>query len=534
MKKLWFNIMIFFGCFLLLVTTLGAVLIIAPGMELLGIMYIRSTSGSVDESKSVPNAHRYTTIQVESSNIPVYIEFVQSYSLDVNLVENYNGFAKAGEAPSLEVSTTEGVLYIKSSEYEPFLGYSRDEESGLFVKVPMYYENNIVVNSNKSAVKLSGKNVTLKNITINAKGAINFSNDIDMHSLELNFGNKSAVISDSVNLSGSIKATSKRGSLTVPTEFTGSIDYTSTTGDLILGSSGQLTFKSDIGQIKGEDGVLPTINGDAKIETGGSVEIGSISGAGMINTNNAKLTLGEEGKTYNNRFDIKTKFGKVVMNGHYTNIESVITTKYGDIKIESMTNGEVSSSYGDIEIKTANLMKIATGSGDVKIENSDSLVEIATKKGDVDLDKVWNTNITTKSGDVNVENARGDEFTITTDSGDIEFTQGEAYTSKLVITSKKGDVELEGIVGETCVTTNGKVHADIKKVTKPISITGKNKEILVELEAGCYYDLSSKKKIESAPGMTEQGKTYKTTPTSGADETLTIKTNRGKISVIID
>ena len=104
MKKLWVNIGIFFGCFLLLITCLGAVLIIAPGMELLGIMYIRSTSGSVEVRHTVADVGGFETIFIQSDNIPVKVEFIQSYTLRVSLVEEYNGFAKAGDTPTVKIS----------------------------------------------------------------------------------------------------------------------------------------------------------------------------------------------------------------------------------------------------------------------------------------------------------------------------------------------------------------------------------------------------------------------------------------------
>lgn len=536
MKKIWFNILIFFGCFLLLVTTLGAVLIIAPGMELLGIMYIRSTSGSVSEAKSVANAINYDTIQIESNNIPVYIEFVQSFSMNAKLVESYNGFAKAGETPTVEISTTDNILFVKSNEYKPVIGHSRDEESGLFVKIPMYYTNNIVVNSSKSAVKFSGQNVTLNNIEINAKGAINFNNNMQMHSLVLNFGNKDAVIQDSVDLSGTITASSKSGSLTVPAEFTGALNFKSSTGDLIVGDCGQLTFKSNIGQIRSKD-KLPAINGDANIDTSGSVEIGSISGAGVINTNNAKLTLGEQGKTYNNRLNLRSKFGKITMNGTYTNSENLITSKSGDIAIEGLASGVVTTTRGDVSIKNAGNIVVTSSRGDIEISECVGNVEITTTKGDVTIGEegrvLGSAIVTTTKGSVEMENVVGAEYIIQTKSGDISIQTADVAKPKLTIISKNGDVGISGDFGETSIKTNGEIDAEIEKITKPMTLEGKNKDVIVQMKSECYYNLTSKKNISAAPGLVESQKQYNTVPENGADNVLSIQTGRGEISVIV-
>lgn len=535
MKRLWFNIIIFFGCFLLLVTSLGAVLIIAPGMELLGVMYIRHTSGSVDIMKTVSDATIYDTIKIETSNIPVTIEFVQSYSLRVDLVESINGFCKASSEPSLEVSTLADTLYINSNEYEPLLA-SRNENSGLFIKIPMYYNNNIVVESNKSEVKFAGRNVALNDITINAKGKITFSNNIEMDSMVLNFGNKPAVVSNNVNLNGTIKATSKRGDLTIPEGFTGSVSFKSTTGDLNCASCAQLTFKSNVGKLRGIGDKLPVVAGDARIETNGKVTLGSVGGTGMIYAKTGKVTIGQENGIYTNRFEISTKSGDITLNGKYTNTNTKITTKYGDVKIGSLEYMDVTTTYGDIEIANASKGKFTTSSGDVQINTIANEVVIATKSGDVfvggDDATVNNVSVTTKSGDVEIKNATGSQYQISTQSGDVKYTQNVNFESKLSINSKRGKVNLVDLTGETEVTTNGKITANIKKLEKPVTLKGKNKDVTVQMTQISYYDLSSNKKIIEAPGMAEQTKNFKTVPESGADNVLKIETKRGKISVI--
>ena len=539
MKKLWVNIGIFFGCFLLLVTSLGAVLIIAPGMELLGLMYIRSTSGSVYAREIISDVAQFDHIYIESNNIPVRVEFIQSYSLRVELVDEYNGFAKAGETPTIKVSHHGDTIVVESNEYEPFIAHSRSDASGLIVKIPMYYTNNIMVVSQKSDVHFCGQTASVNDIVVNTGGDILFSNDLSMHSLNLNLKNNDAVISNSVVMSGHIVAKSKSGDLTVPAGFSGKLDFDSTSGDLFVGGCAGLNFNSKSGRIGGIGNVLPNITGDAFINTGGKVEIGYIGGAGIINAGNGKVIIGEDGKEFASRLEIFTKLGEIKMRGRFTNVENKINSKYGDIKIESMSNFCVETTYGDIEVsKIDTYGKIVTHSGDVDVDEVVGKVEIESKSGDVKIGEaskvLENAYIATKSGDIEVFNAGNGEIQIETKSGDIEFTQDTACKSKLTINAEKSNVYLSGITGETTVSTKGKIFATIHDLNHPVTLTGKNKAFEVHVRKVCYVDLESKKTIEAAPDLTEKTKTYNNTPETETEQVLKIRTARGKISVIKD
>lgn len=535
MKRLWMNIIIFFGCFLLLVTTLGAVLIISPGMELLGIMYIRSTSGSVHASKSITNATEFETITIESDNIPVYIEFVQSYSLKIDLVEKFNGFAKAGEEPYFEVSTTHSEVAVKSYEYKPFLGYSRDAESGLYIKVPMYYNNNIVVNSNKSKVSFSGQKVKLGDITVNAKGAVTLSNDMEIGTLTLNIGNKDAIVSDGVKMSGKLVATSGRGDLTLPAGFSGMADFTSTTGDLKCAGCGQLIFKSKTGKVKGTQLGNPIITGDVDIHTSGDVTIESIGGSAIINSGNGDVTLGKTGEIFNKRTVITTKIGKVTMLGTFTNEENVITTKYGKINLEKVKNASITSKYGKITAQEITNCLVESSRGGVVAETINGST-IKTTSGDVKIggSEIMNggATITTTSGDVEILNAGATEFNITTTSGDVSFDQNTKEQSSLTVTSKKGNINLINLNGETYVSTTKKITASIYNLNDSVTLIGKNKDVSVTVRNSVYVDLSSSKKIVSAPRMEEQVKNFNTVP-EGENKYLKIVTQKGEISVVV-
>jgi len=535
MKRLWTNILIFFGCFLLLVTTIGAVLIIAPGMELLGIMYIRNTSGTVEARESIPDAITYDKITVESDNIPVTIKFIQSYSLNVKFIEKYDGFAKAGPEPYMKVTVIGSEVKIESFEYKPFIGYSRDKESGLFVEVPMYYTNDIEVNSNKSKVHFVGQKATVGNVTINAKGEVILANDLSLKTLNLNFGNKDATIADSVVMSGRVIATSTRGDLTLPVGFSGMVEYRSSTGDLKCAGCGQLKFTSKMGKVKGTTAGLPIINGDVEINTGGSVTIDRIAGSASIYTKNGKVSLGSEGQTYTNRLNVNTKSGSITMTGNYTNEENKITSKYGKIVLDHITNGTITTNYGKVSIKYLKDGNVASKSGDVEVNKIESST-IETKSGDVKIGDVEkydsSASIKTKSGEIAVENVGDGLFDLTTNSGDVTFTQNTEGKSEIVIQSTKGDVELVNITGKTSVNTSGKINASIYNINDTIKLVGKNKKVNVSVRNNCYLDLTSKKNIETAPNVEGKTKSFSNVP-DGETKYIKIETNKGKISVLV-
>ena len=539
MKRLWFNIVIFFGCFLLLITVLGAVLVMAPGMELLGVMYIRSTSGSADTAKTVTDAAKNKQILIESNNIPVYIQFVQSYDVTARLTEEYDGFAKASDAPSVNIYHRGDTIAIESHEYIPFLAHSRSDESALVIKVPIYYSNNISVVSRKSDIQFCGLGTSVNDIYVETAGSVQFESDLQMHALKLSIKNKDAIISNNVVMNGSILATSNGGNLTIPSGFAGRVEYVSNSGDLLLSKCAQLSFKSSTGALKGVGEDLPLILGDANINTGGKVQVGRIEGAGIITAGNQSVTIGKEDETYNSRLEIYTILGDVELIGTFTNVESKVKTKYGDIHIKNIENANIVSQSGDVEIyHTFAEGNITTKSGKVKIQQVTGLVNIETKSGNVSIgsDKALegSANITTKSGKITILNAGDGVFALTTTSGNVEFSQDVNYRAKLTVNAVKSNVKLNDLTGETNVETSKKITAYVHNINEPINLTGKNKRVEVHVKKIFYVDLESNKTIESAPGLTEEVKEYRNAPASETKQIITIKTQKGKIAVVVD
>lgn len=539
MKKIWVNIGIFFGCFLLLITCLGAVLIMAPGMELLGIMYIRSTSGSVEAKQSVADISTFENIYIETNNIPIQVEFIQSYTLRVKMVEEYDGFAKAGGTPNFKISQEGDTIAINSFEYVPFLAHSRSKESGLVVQIPMYYNHNISVVSKNSPLEFCGQGAEVNDIIVNTGGDVQFTNDLKMHSLNIALKNNDAKISDSVVMDGHIIATSKHGNLRIPVGFQGNIEFSSTTGDLEIGHCANVVFNSKTGAFKGIGETLPTIASDATIKTNGKIEIESIGGVGIINAGNSSVTIGKKDCVFDSKIEVNSKLGKINLLGKFTNEENKIKSKYGKITAETISNMTIETTYGDINVSSVDgSATIITRNGDVNITSIYGKADITTKNGEVILGGADNVidsaNITTKNGDIKIINAGNGEINIETKNGDTEFNQHTSYKAKLTVKANKSNMTLNGLTGETNVQTIGKITAYIHDLNEPINLKGKNKRVEVHVSKTCYVDLESKKVIESAPDMTEEVKKYRNAPETETKQLLTIKTNRGKIAVIVD
>ena len=538
MKKLWVNIGIFFGCFLLLITCIGAVLVMAPGMELLGIMYIRKSSGSVESKQTLPDASQYDNIYVESDNIPVQIEFVQSTSLRVELLEYYDGFAKASEEPSVEIIHKGDTIEIKSSEYTPFIAHKRSEESCLKVKVPMYYTNNLEVVSRKSEVRICGLSAAVNDISIETGGQVKFDSDIKMHALNITLQNEDAVIADWVVMDGNIHATSKGGNLTVPKGFKGRLEFSSNSGDLILSQCAQLTFKSKTGALKGKEDELPYIQGDVLIETGGKIEIGRIGGAGTIIASNRSVSIGQKDEICGARLEVSSTLGEINLIGSFINKDSKIKTKYGDVSIQDIDFANVESTMGDVSIWCAVQGNITTRSGKVNISKVKECIDVETKSGKVYIgskdDVIKDANIKTKSGNITILNAGNSNINIKTESGDVQFTQSIDYKANLKIEANKSNVVLNGITGETYVATNRKITANVHDVNETIELIGKNKKVDVHIRKTCYVDIKSESNIVSAPGLTGEKKEYRNAPKTETKQIIKIKTEKGKVSVIVD
>lgn len=539
MKKLWFNLIIFCGCFLLLVTTLGTVLILAPGMELLGVMYIRSTSGAIYESKSVTEATGYDEIVVKSDNIPITIEFVQSFLLTANMVEEYNGFAKAGETPTLDVEATSSAININSNEYESFFAYSRSQNSGLVVKVPIYYAKNLVIESRRSNITFLGLGSTLTDVKIKTKGSVLFQNDLVVKNLELNIGNKDAIVGDEVNIDGYLLINSGRGDVFIPDGFTGNVYFKSDSGDINLASCGSLKVESKTGDVNANNNKLPKIIHGADIKTNGNVTLHSVGDKAVIKSGNGDLTIGETEVEHINEYDIETRSGNVTLLGNYLNKDSKIKTTSGDVSIENCISTDIVTKYGNVSISNSTNNTIQTKSGDVNISNLFGIHNITTNNGNVILGEKSKTNnvseasVTTIGGDVSIYNATGGVYNIKTTTGDIEFVQDKDKVVELTVCSNRGDINLQGINGTTTVITKGAVTANIARVNGKVTIEGKNRRVNVVVEDNCYFDLKSKKNIEMAPGLNGKSKIFNTVPESSnlEDRTLQITTKRGKIAV---
>ena len=537
MKKLWLNISIFFGCFLVLVTCLGAVLVLAPGMELLGVMFIRHTSGAVNAVEEVTDATGYSSIYVKCDNAPVNVQFVQSFSFTANLVERYDGFAKAAEEPTVKLSASRGDILVESSEYKPFLAHTRGKDTGLIIKVPIYYTHRLTIEANTSDITFSGGAANLSEVIIKTRGGINVKNELGVRRFVIDAGAKNITLGDSVNVESSLSVTSTSGDLTLPKNHETHVDFKSVSGDLYLNTCGYLKFTSSTGKIKKLGDELPQIFGDIEIETSSDVALADVHGYAKINTKNGDLTIGTEDSVISGKLTITTKSGKVKIGGKITNRENKITTTSGDVILDSVRDVNITTKYGNISIEEVEFAKITSKSGNVEIKTLTKGSEIKTNNGDVSIGSgeesvASQSTISTIGGDIKVSNAQTGEYIISSSTGNVMFSQQEGSEVNLDVKSKIGDVSVGNASGKINLETKGSINIKIIKMLGEINIKGGNNDVQVVYEDNCYFDVTSKKYLKDLPGMKEKSKTYSNVPKNAVEsQIVTISTNKGAVII---
>ena len=129
---------------------------------------------------------------------------------------------------------------------------------------------------------------------------------------------------------------------------------------------------------------------------------------------------------FTGEYDIKAKSGDIKSNVTLNNV--FISTVSGDLSLDNISIGSISTVSGDVDIKNLNKNAIIkTVSGDVEIDNMiiDSNSSIFTVSGDVDVNNHKNNfyvETNTKSGDININkiDRKSDIIlSIKTTSGDI-------------------------------------------------------------------------------------------------------------------
>lgn len=532
MNKVAFNIFLLFCGFLVVVVGLGLTMIIAPGLDILGLRYIRSTSGSYFERQTVYCAEsNVEEFNINCENIPIVIQFVQSYTFSVELDERFNGFTKTVENPDITVEYTNEKTVFLVREYSPVVYHNRLDGSALKISIPIYYAGRVAVQAKTSNVVVQGLNGTLGELIITTNGKVSV-NEGSIPKLYLNVGSKSVKINKGA-LVGDLHINSKNSRITIADEITGKINYIAQGGGLYFNSCNELEVNANSSKISSSGDVPPIVNGDATIKTNANISL-DVKGSAKIETKSGKVVLGQESLTYGGNLSIITKGGDVTLLGSRTG-ETEVTTKSGNITAENLNKFKLESNYGFIEIGLCTNGTITAGSGNVKVLQCLESIELTSRSGDVTLgDSEHNfsasTYVTTLGGNVKYINAMNGDFDISTRSGDISFIGSAKNSSNIKLTTKKGDVYIESFAGKMKAETLGKVSIDVISSTAEINVLAWNKDVTIttQIEELTYNLSTAKADRITILGTEIKEKLYK----SNEQANINIFTNKGKINVV--
>lgn len=542
MKKPLFNLLIVLACVVLLFIGLGMVLIIAPGIKIFDIQYMRKANSLYEQTIKADAVSVYEKIEVNGLSTDINIKFVQAQDLKGYYRQNFSGFTRSKiESPEFFAVEEDNTLKITIREYEPFIYGTQNGETGLTLEVPVYYNGKIDITANNSNVSFSGLVGNIDTISVNTKNSVVFNDGLTVNNLKLTVVNKKVELGEKVNVNGSIDMTSKNASLIVANPIGGDLNFNSTSGSVTVSDiNGKCNVNTKNGKLTSYTEAKATIGGDADIFASGGVDLFTIKGEGKIETKGGKVYIGATDKVAENKkLDITTKSGQITFSGEIASDEINITTKSGAIEAEKLNKLNVSSSSGKINISNVNFAHIDTESSEVNILTVNEKAEVKTKSGKVRLSSidggiVANADVTTVKGEVNIYHPTEGIYNISTRNGKVNFFGDKDYSSELnVIAEKRSDVNATNISGKTYIKTEGKVNIEVLSMNAPINIEGRDKSVDILLSADLYpyYNLNSEKKNVSVVGTDSNTKSYITTAEGRENDTITVSTRWGVITV---
>ena len=531
MSKLAFNIFLVFCGFLVIVAGLGVTMMIAPGADILGLRYIRSTSGSYYEKQTVYCAESSVQeFNITCDNIPINVVFAQSYTFSVVLDEQFNGYTKTIDNPDLAVENAGNKVNFSVREYVPFLYHNRIDGSALTISIPIYYRGVVAIQSRDSNITIDGLNGMLSNLIVTTGGKVNV-NDVTLSKLHLNIGSKDAYINTGAKIND-LHIEAINAQINITDKIDGKITYKAKGGGLYFNACEQLEVDAKSARIASSNEELAKVNGDAKINTNAKIML-DVYGNTEIITKSGDITLGAETIVYGGEVNLTTKSGDVILNGRRMAI-GTIKTKSGDIWAENVSDCNIETSYGFIDVQSCTNLSIVGGSGNVFVKDSNGDVSVSTRSGDVvigDKEKSLNAKIDVKTlgGNIRLINISSGVCSTTTKSGNVNFIGDINNNAKIVVVSDKGDVWAENMSGKIEVETNGSVTLKMLSLASGIEIIGKDKPVTIETaNNNLTFDLTTTKTNNIIVfGDVIKDQYYLTS----IDANIAIITNKGTITI---
>lgn len=542
MNKVKLNIILIISSFIVLVAGLAVVMVVAPGADILGLKYIRATSGSIDTAKSYYVGDLLEgDIVVNSDNILTKVNFVSSYSFTVRLVDVYNGYCKSDADPEVKMEIVDGIITFTSNEYHPFIYHNRSENSALYIDVPIYLKGRVSVNSKSSNVVVCGMSGSLEELAINTKGSVVVESGARLKNLSVNVASKKVTIDEKAEINGNVNIKSVNSNIKIACPVAGNINLEGVGGSLKFNSCDNLTVKASSTDVLSSTQTTAVVNGETIIETNDDITLKPL-GDVTITTKRGKVTIGEADGEFYGKINVSTKGGNIVTIGKFYS-EVSLSTSSGDISISWLKNAKISTVYGQIDANRIDSGIINAGSSNVTVLYSAEAIKISTRGGKVVLgakDKYFDASadIKTLAGDITVINAKGDSYTINTDYGVVNFEGTESNHAKVKITAYNGQINALNLCNETTLKCDGKINAIINSRVAKTVIEGGKKEVSVRLKYPYIYTLRSAKAnniyingevITGDKKATES--VFLSNPNYSGLDQLTVTTKKGKITI---
>ncbi|MGN1258785.1 MAG: DUF4097 family beta strand repeat-containing protein [Christensenellales bacterium] len=537
MKKIINKVILIASCILFIFLALGATMVFIPGVNILGVKYVRSTSGSVyDIKQKYAPEGSFSSVDIVADNIPIKLNFVQSYNYTVELNERFNGFSKYTETPKLTMEVVDGALKFYAQEYKPFIYHNRLDEYGLIISIPVYYLGKVSVTSQTSKITVGGLTGQLDTLSLNTKGLITIEDSFSANNLEIVSGSKWIKINENCKIANNLTIKTTNGSAEVFAPIGGEINFTSNSGKLFFNLCNSLKVTCKTGGVEPLDKSEGKVNTTADISCNGSTVIYSAQSV-TAKTKNGDFSFGQSGLINNSKLDVETKSGNIKLLGEFKAEDVSLKTNSGDIAIQKIDTIKINTKHGKVKLNSVETAEVNAGSSGVEILKATNNVTVSTRSGYVKLgtsgaDFNASATISTLGGDVKIISGDGKSYDITTKSGKVQITNCYDNISEYKITSKSGSISLQGINGKSDIQTSGEVSLSVHEFNGEVSVNAKNKKVEAVVEDEAIYYLQSKGKKVSVPAKNEKVEIYNTT--IGATDTknlLTVKTHKGKITI---
>ena len=446
----------------------GVVLMLAPGVEIFGIRYISADVRAFTDSKSL-DLDEVKDIYICSDTVKVNITYTNKYNSSVSFCQNFQGFTKTKyDNASLNVYVdSEKNLHIETKEMQKWV-YGNNESSSNFLNIELasIYAMNRSLNvySNSGDITING-DATYKTFTVQTDKNLVITDSIKADDVEISLGN-------SVNIDNKISAINYKlkstgGGVNVTNDVVGDLVAQTKGGDIRFVSCNNLTASTGGGSVRAYGEGFNTVRQSANIKTrGGDVYLGNVS-------------------------------------TEKQNALCEVKSVSGDIYINAMKDGNITSDRGEILIETARAIIVNTKVGTANVKTIEEQIVVNGRNSDVFLGENGSVNhakVYTTTGKIKVSNT----------SGEVDLTSKHRSITLNNLSSEKINIYAgraftgENLKGEVTVYANGNINMNFAAITKDVTVSTGTKSNNVNINAGetsyldVDYDLwSTKGKVAS-------------------------------------